>query len=45
MHNAGIAAEGAPVEVLTAALIGDVYRQKVCIITHSRRGCPVVLTI
>lgn len=38
-----IAAEGPPAEVLTEALIGKVYRQPVCVLTHPRRGCPVVL--
>ncbi|MCQ0971954.1 heme ABC transporter ATP-binding protein [Paracoccus sp. TK19116] len=44
MRNAGIAAEGSPSEVLTEARIEEVYRQQVCVITHPKRGCPVVLT-
>lgn len=44
MRNAAIAAEGTPWEVLTEELIGSVYRQDVCVMTHPRRACPVILT-
>lgn len=44
MERTRIAAQGSPAEVLTAEAIGRVYRQRVCILTHPERGCPVVLT-
>lgn len=44
MRKAGIAASGPPWEVMTEDLIGSVYRQKVCVMKHPNRDCPVVLT-
>lgn len=43
LETGAIAAEGTPADVLTEPLISRVYRQPVCVLTHPRRGCPVVL--
>lgn len=40
-----IVADGAPQDVLDGALIEQVYRQRVHVLCHPVRGCPVVLTI
>lgn len=45
MREAGIVAEGTPWEVLTEEMVGAVYRQQVCVMTHPRRSCPVILTV
>lgn len=44
MRNAAIVAEGSPWEVLTEDQIGSVYRQRVCVMTHPQKACPVILT-
>ena len=43
LESGKVAAEGTPADVLTEDLISRVYRQPVCVLTHPRRGCPVVL--
>ncbi|MAL97717.1 MAG: heme ABC transporter ATP-binding protein [Alteromonadaceae bacterium] len=43
MAEGRIAELGTPAEVLTEEAVSRVYRQEVCVLTHPRRGCPVVL--
>lgn len=44
MRNAAIVAEGTPWEVLTEDRIGSVYQQRVCVMPHPQKACPVILT-
>ncbi|PJX22219.1 heme ABC transporter ATP-binding protein [Advenella sp. S44] len=43
LESGCIVAQGSPAQVLTSELISRVYRQNVCVISHPRRDCPVVL--
>ncbi|HVL27959.1 MAG TPA: heme ABC transporter ATP-binding protein [Acidimicrobiales bacterium] len=43
MDGGRLAAIGAPVDVLTDELLSDVYGHPVAVVTHPRRGCPLVL--
>ncbi|MFE2012547.1 heme ABC transporter ATP-binding protein [Streptomyces sp. NPDC059491] len=43
LHEARIAADGAPGEVLGAELLGRVYRQPVEVFPHPRTGVPLVV--
>lgn len=43
--NAGkLIATGAPWDVLNQKLLENIYQQDVCVLTHPKRGCPVVVT-
>ncbi|PTY38477.1 hemin ABC transporter ATP-binding protein [Saccharospirillum sp. MSK14-1] len=44
LENGRLVAEGTPWEVLESQRLETVYRQRVAVMTHPERGCPVVVT-
>ncbi|WP_328909864.1 heme ABC transporter ATP-binding protein [Streptomyces sp. NBC_00234] len=43
LHGGRVAVAGAPAEVFTGALLGEVYRQPVDVFPHPRTGVPLVV--
>ena len=45
LHQGTVQAVGSPEEVLAESMLGEVYAQRMRVIPHPERDCPLVVTL